>query len=38
MNQPQPVPRDHQVRQSEQAEQLRRVLRETLVAHLAMTE
>ena len=34
----QAVLRDHQVRQGEQAEQLRRVLDEPLVANLAMVE
>ncbi len=38
MNRPQPVSRDRQVRQGEQTEQLRHVLGQSLVAHLAMTE
>lgn len=38
MNRPKPASRDHQIRQGEQAEQLRGVLEQPLVAHLAMTE
>lgn len=37
MNRAQPISRDHQVRRGEQAEQLRGVLCQPLVAHLAMT-
>lgn len=38
MNRPQPASRDYQIRQGEQTEQLRSVLEQPLVAHLAMTE